>query len=624
MIDADKLRKDIQEANESYRIGNPVMSDAEYDGLLDELRDIDSEDPLLYQVGYAVGNRESKLPIPMFSLDKKKAIDALMMWAASNGLSMTTMMCLTGKYDGIAIVCDEDTREAWTRGDGEVGQKSTGHFAYMNKGEGGVLADCYSYGEAIMLRDKFKLYHSGAKEAFMSDGGTPKNARNFVAGKFNADVPCVEVFKDIDYIRYGCIPKEGHKQSKSKVFLLSQLNYVNPVPVAYHHMLLGEITEEIIVELFNKWKKDYCIDGIVIEVDDLELAEKIGRGDGGNPNYAVAYKGDFEEEAETKTNCVEYQVSKQGYLKPVACVDGVELDGVTVSRVTLYNAKNVKDSGIGTDAIVRVKRSGMVIPKIIEVVEPVEFEEPEECPECGSTVAWNDSGVEIVCMDAALGNCWGANLMRAVAFFDILGVDDVGEGVIRRLFDSGYDDISKIIALTNSDMMEIEGFGELKAKKVCEAISDKLASIPRARLQHASGCFEGLGESTFEIINAALLEDKSLGGIEGIGDVTIKSFDDGVDKFNHFIGGILDYITISDPVITSNDMADWVVVMTGFRDKDLEARIKTNGGRISSSVSGNTTHLVCKAKGSGSPKENKAKVHGINIYNKDEFIALIG
>jgi DNA ligase (NAD+) len=295
------------------------------------------------------------------------------------------------------------------------------------------------------------------------------------------------------------------------------------------------------------------------------------------------------------------------------------LDGVTVSNVTGNNARFVKDMGIGVGAKVVVKRSGMVIPKIIDVVETVEFVEPKIE---GVEIGWNDAGIELI----TLSETEDQQIKKIVAFFEILEADNVGEGVVLQLWDAGFKTIKSILTANVSDFEKIEGFGKRKAKIVHDSIKKSTTNVQMSKVQHASGIFSGLGSKKL-----ALLEHFSekptidqVMEIEGFAEISAKTYVENFDSFVEFIKNLP--ITIEEKkevVLAGTDLEGKMFVFTGVRRKDLEEVIESRGGKIGSSVSKNTTYLVMKSKGSGSSKETKAISLGVGILTVEELEDLL-
>ncbi len=620
----NELVSKIIEANKHYRLGDEIMSDSEYDTLVEELEILDPDNELLNQVGYIAPDdaRKQPLPVPMASMNKIKTIEDYQKWLKSKGIKNHTMMVLTPKYDGLSFCVNETNGDAWSRGDGTLGQYSPEHYKLIRNRSSNALenSDFYAIGEVIMSRASFE------KNKLRDDGTEFRNPRNLVAGKINDKKPN-ELLKHCEYIRYGMFSDaEEFKTNKSSQ--LAFLNELNPVVVPFKTITAGNITEELLYDLFKEWNKEYEIDGIIIEVDSFEFREELGREtSSGNPCFARAFKGAFEQTAQVEILNVVWQITKQGYLAPVCQVPPTILDGATVSNVFADNAKFVADMQIGQGAIVEIKRSGMVIPRIIKVIKPADkgmelF--PETCPCCGEVTNWNDTNVQLVCENE---DCSAQRLQKIIAFFEILGVENMGEGVCEQLYDAGYDTIAKILNMSQDEMKALDRFGERKAEIVYNTIRKATTDVPLSKLQHASGCFKSLGSKKLELL-VDLDENATVGQItsrEGFSEVLAKNYLEGIKKFNEFKKGLNVSVKASmdKPQVLSDKCKGWNVVFTGFTDADMEKFIVENGGVIGSGVSKKTTHLIMRQKNSGSNKEQKAESLGVPIFDVNEFQALI-
>ena len=211
-ITIKELEQKIHEANVSYRNGESIITDTQYDTLMDELELLDPENPLLTKVGIDLSDnddRKQPLPIDMASMNKVKTVEEIEKWFKSKNIPLGTELILTPKFDGASLCVDEWENKAWTRGDGTVGQRSDEHLSMMSRKRMEVSPQFYTYGEVIMKRSTFSEKYS---EEF-------SNPRNLVAGQLNHKTPNT-ILNDCDYISYGCIG--GNFQSK-----LHELTYLN-------------------------------------------------------------------------------------------------------------------------------------------------------------------------------------------------------------------------------------------------------------------------------------------------------------------------------------------------------------------------------------------------------------
>jgi NAD-dependent DNA ligase len=603
----NELKEKIVKANEAYRIGEPIMSDKDYDQLVEELELLSPNDDVLTKVGHVVADetRKSKLPIEMASMNKIKSMNDINDWCRLKNITSHNFVIITPKYDGLSLCVNETTSEAFTRGDGTYGQKSNEHYSRIGNHLSGTNFS-FTYGEVMMSKKTFL-------EKYSSDFANP---RNLVAGLLNSK-EATDALKDCDYIKYGAIQSRNMFQSKKQI--LDELNSGQSVKVPYHICRISDITEELLINLFHEYSIDYEIDGLIIEINDLNTQITLGREtSSNNPVWARAFKHpSFEQSAETEIIGISWNISKQGYLKPTLHISPVKLDGVTVSNVTGNNARFVKDMGIGVGAKVIVKRSGMVIPIIADVIETVEFQMPDV-----DNIDWNENGVELI----TLTETDDQKLKKNISFFEILEADNVSEGVITQLWDAGYKTISDILKLTTSDLEKIDRFGKRKAKIVYDSIQKSVTNVSLSKLQHATGIFKGLGSKKL-----VLLEDfttkptiDQVMAIEGFAEISAKSYVDSYDEFFNFVKDLPIKISEKVEVVkTGSDLDGKQFVFTGFRRPDLESVIESRGGKISSGVSKNTTHLVMKSVGSGSSKEKKAIELGVEVITVEQLEDLL-
>ena len=608
----EQLKEQIIKANEAYRLGQPIISDARYDQLVEELSLLSPDDELLTKVGVEIADetRKSLLPIEMASMNKIKSMNDVDDWTRLKGISKSEYVIITPKFDGLSLCVNESTSEAWTRGDGEFGQKSSEHYAliqnHLNLEEDPFS---FTYGEVMIPKKVFI-------EKFSADFANP---RNLVAGLLNSKT-ISDSLKDCQYIKYVAVCKRNFS---TKQEVINELNKGQASKVQYHICQLSDLSEELLIDLFHKFSTEYEIDGLIIELNDLDLQDKLGREtSSNNPVWARAFKHpSFEQSAETEVIGISWNISKQGLLKPILHINPVKLDGVTVSNVTGNNARFVKDFGLGIGAKVLVKRSGMVIPIIADVITPVEFVQPTIE---GVEVDWNENGIELI----TLTETDDQRLKKIVAFFEILEADNVSEGVITQLWDAGYKTIKDVLNLTTSDLEKIDRFGKRKADIVYKSIQKSVSNIQLSKLQHATGIFKNMGSKKLNLLENFTEKPtiQKVMEVEGIGEILATEYVNNYDIFFDFIKDLP--IKISEKVEfvkTGNDLDGKQFVFTGVRRKDLEEFIVSRGGIIGGSVSKNTTHLVCVDKSSSSSKMKKAidlRIQILDVKDLENLLSL--
>jgi DNA ligase (NAD+) len=609
-----ELRNILRLANKAYRLGEPIMEDPEYDALEDELKELSPDDTYFKETYIEdTDERKQKLPYVMASLNKVKTLEEIKKWMSLKGIPADTELVLTPKYDGLSLCVIENKEQAWTGGqDGIHGRRSDSHFQLIVRRNEPAkefnVGDLKTIGEVIMAKDVFAKKY--AKDF--------KNPRNYVGGLINSDDP-TEPLKDTFYIRYST-----NATTLDKTKQLDLCNALNVIKVPFEVITIDRITEAYLKVLYLGWREHFDIDGIVIDVNNAELRNKLGRETSSeNPCFARAYKGhDFEEAKDTKVLGVTWKVSKQGLLKPTVQIEPVELDGATVSNPTGNNAKFIVLMGIGTGANIRIKRSGQVIPLIMKVNEKATVELPKTCPSCGDPVEWNENEIELVCINP---DCEAQALQRIVAFFGILAVDNLGEGVCTQLYNAGYNTIEKILKLSVSDMAKIPGFAHKKSETLYRNIQKSTTNVVLSKLQHASGCFRTLGSKKLALVEHFGYQGSptvaEIVSINGFAEKSALAYLHGLVKFRNFLENLtMITITKKEEVKVEGDKCKgWAVVFTGFRDAILELDVIQNGGAVVSSVSKKTTHLIMKEKGSGSSKEQKAIDLGVTIWAAEEL-----
>lgn len=596
----------IKILNDSYRNGNSLIPDKEYDKLLNDFQNIDPDNDIFKSgvIESVNSNRKEKLKYPMFSLNKEISVSDIFKWAKNKNLPEDIFLTITSKYDGISILKNEKNGLVWSRGDGFIGE--TMHEHYKKTNEKNINDEYFTIGEMIIPKETF------SNNIFYRDNGEIfKNARNMVAGLKNSD-DISNDFKYVKHIRYG-IANDNFNMNKSEQLdiISDKLNFI-----PYIKIQLKDLNIDILNDLFFKWGKEYDIDGLVIDIDDKDIRKSLGRERNNNPAYSIAFKNpDWSEQIETEILDIKWDISKQGYLKPVAILKPINIEGVTISRVTLNNAKFVKENNLGIGSKVVIIRSGMVIPKVIEVIEATGFIMPNI-----ENIYWNKNKVEL-CVDGTEEQ----EIKKIISFFKILNVENVSEGIVNQLFKSGYKTLKEILNLKPDDFEKLDKFGKRKSKIVFESIQKSIKNVDLSKLQHASGIFNGLG--TLKLVKLEhfktkpSIEDVIL--IEGFSEISAKTYIDNYDKFFDFINDLPVTIKTTPKTLTSNDLDGKVFVFTGIRRPDIVKNIESRGGKEGKTISKNTTYLICVDKNSTSSKMNKAISLGVDILDINDLEKLL-
>ena len=650
-----ELYQRIKLHNEAYRKGKPLVTDAQYDQEVAELKALDPDNEWFKHIEPVPTNltRKVKLPIPMKSLNKVKSLQEIKQWSTGLALQPTTRLVIMPKYDGVSWLHDEKRNKTFSRGGADnEGQDCTSHYTkggFEHGGEHNQFSAEYTYGELVFSRHNWTTKMLG--RCSDSTGEPYKSPRNTVAGFINRDEAPDDI-KFATFIRYGVDESSLSNWDRFADLLIEMsveysqwMNTPNGIKPPFFITTLQELSEDLLSGLFNAWLHEYYIDGLVIYINDLMLWKIIGRQQTtGNPLYAIAYKHpNFTESFETTVKGVDWKVSKAGALKPVVKIEAVDTGDCTMENPTGYNARFIFESGIGTGAKIIVTRSGGVIPKILHVVEeaPVEAMVAQRddllfCPNCGRPTTWNESSVELTCTNP---NCSGIRLAKIVHFFTTLEAEQMGEDTIAKMFNAGYDSLRRILDITFDELLLIDGFGESIANLIIDNNKRIRSGIEITKLMHASDCFQGIGQVKAKNILSDMSEDERFAIVNGYTkpeagfektpqfrsmNKTAQSFIKGLRPFYDFVAqNKLKVLPMSTPIKAIGDKyAGMKVCFTGIRDKELEDSILSQGGEIVNSVSKKTTHLVVGDIHSTSSKTAKAKSLNIPIYTVDQFMTL--
>lgn len=593
LLEADKV---YYKEDEGTAINSILyLSDESYDVIKDF---VDSKDPDFVKNNIGHDNMKNistkvKLPVHMGSMDKKKIINK----------SLKNVV-VTDKLDGVSCLIHQKPNKIpklYTRGNGEYGRdisylmKHFNHIDYEDKNEFMLR------GELLLKKDIFEKYRCDES-----------NPRNTVAGFVNSKLPDNRFKNHIDFVVYEVINPNGLKPDE-QFKLLKNTKYK-----VVHNEFVEELDQTTVSNILNKRKKDseYEIDGIIVAEN-----VKYENVKSGNPKHAFAYK-ENNYQVLTEVKKVEWNVSKDGYLKPLVYFEPKMINNVKIEKATGHNAKFIVSNKIGKGSIIVIERSGDVIPKIVSVDTPAEPDMPER------KYVWNDTNTDI--MVGQNEDTDDANDVKRKQFeflLTTLKFDHLGKGVIAKLYKSKIDSLVKLYSLSKDDILKIEGFKEKSADNLYKSIQKRRKELTMLDYMVASNIFgRGLGEKNlFKIIekypiNSSFTVDDIV-AIDGIGTIYAKKYTDALPKFKQFlvINKLDDFSKKQETVVENNDMKDLHVVFTGFRDKQLEECVNKKGGKIATSISNKITHLVCKGINEENSKQKKAKGMGIKILTRTEF-----
>ena len=431
---------------------------------------------------------------------------------------------------------------------------------------------------------------------------------------------------DLRFVAYEVIEPE---MPTSEQFAL--LRTMGDVETVFHkscNSIANETLSQLLVQFRGSY--EYEIDGIIVTNDGIHPRQNK------NPEHAFAFKMVLtDQEAEVKVLDVLWAPSKDGYLKPRVQIEPVRLGGVDIQFATGNNAGFIRNGRIGIGAIVKIIRSGDVIPKIVEVLVPADQPKlPVDVP-----YVWNATNVDIVVVNPEENPIVKAR--NITGFFTGLEVEGLGSGNITKLIETGYDSVPAIIRMEEADFLKVPGFKDKMAHKLYTGIHSKIDNASLIELMAVSNTFgRGFSHKRLELIMRELPDilvstetyaEKIMAveNIKGLGETTARLFVDGIDAFKKFItdAGLEEklYETAAvAPVVVNPEhpLFNKTVVMTGTRDKSVIDLINKVGATVGANVSKNTFLVIAKSKTDDTGKALEAKKLGINIVTPDEFMQM--
>jgi DNA ligase (NAD+) len=659
---AAELRELLNAASAAYYVEDePIMPDAEFDRLYDELQALEREHPKLVtqdsptqRVGSAPSERFRKVGhlAPMGSLDKVTSEETLAKFAEDVrkrlGTDEPVGYVVEPKIDGLAVsLLFEDGKyvRGATRGDGERGEDISPNLrtiravplAMTTKPRERLPALLEVRGEVFMPLSGFRTFTE--KQAEEGKRAAP-NPRNAAAGSVRQLDPAITANRPLSIWFYGVGRTEGvefESQWETLHWLRTHGFRTNP----YAERL--ESIEDV-ARASREWESrraelDYEIDGIVIKVDSLDQQRRLGALHE-RPRWARAYKW-APLAAQTKLDKIHIRVGRTGALNPWAELEPVQVGGVTVSTATLHNEEDINRKDIREGDTVIVQRAGDVIPQVVGPVLPhprgtKPFRMPANCPLCGAEIVKPEGEVMHRCPNRACPSRGLETLIHWVqAAMDIEGV---GEQFVRRLWEQGLlRSMPDLYRLTPEQLQELDGYGEISSQKAIEAIQASKAqpfsrvllglNIPKTGWVMARNLALHFG--SIDALQAATPDE--LMEVEGIGpdraELVAEWFADEENrKLVEELRALGLQMTASEaerPV--EGRLSGRQYVITGTLERwsreEAKASLEALGAKVSDSVSGKTTGVIV-GESPGS-KFQKAQKLGVPILSEEELGTLL-
>ena len=606
-------------ADKFFNTKTPVISDEIYDLLVDFLHLKYPKSKVLKKIGAKVtGKNKVKLDYYLGSMDKIKPTMGkdFEKWI----LKYKAPYYISDKLDGISallVYYVNNDIKLFTRGTAVEGLDITHLIKYLDLPITDNLKSSAekSKNKNILMAFRGELVIS--KSNFVKWSDKLKNPRNSVSGLVNSKKINPLLANDTDLVIYEVVDPNMKIEDQYK--LIKKLKFK-----CVEYKKLEEINFEILSKLFKNRRTngEYETDGLIVTNSDIYT-----RNIKDNPEYAFAYKDVLEDQiAITKVIEIEWNISKDGYIKPTLILEPVKIGGVEISRVTGHNAKYIEDNKLGSGAQIELIRSGDVIPYIQKVLKSCK---KADLPKGEWT--WNKTHVDIISDVSSINQL----IKQIHFFFASFDTNGLGEKIVEKLIDAKIDTILKILQATKNNFLNVSGFKEKSAINLELSIKKAMIDINMSKLMAASNKLgHGLGSERIKLIldkYPNLLKDykkwskdefidkikEVYGWEEKMSTLFVNNFSD----FIKFYDSIKEYITIKNVVtkIIKNEYTGKTIVFSGFRDGELEKKLQESGAKITNSISKNTNILIVKDKTEETSKILKAKELNILILNRDEI-----
>jgi DNA ligase (NAD+) len=657
----DKLRKEIEEHNRRYYVLNqPVISDFEYDLLINELDTLEKKFPEFKVEGSPtqhVGSditkefRQYEHKYPMLSLGNTYSYDELRDFDSRihKSISGSVEYVCELKFDGASIsitYINGMMSTAVTRGDGAKGDDVSVNVKTIKSiptriSNAGIPEEFIVRGEILMPRAVFNdLNEERAKEGL----NLFANPRNAASGTLKILDPSIVAERKLDCIFYFLLgenlPFNTHYENLMKAASWG-FNVADSIRIC------KDIEE--VIRFIESWenKRDtlpYATDGVVIKVNSIDQQKELGFT-AKSPRWAIAYKYKAEQ-AITKLISVSYQVGRTGAVTPVANLEPVLLAGTTVKRASLHNADQIFLLDLHFNDMVYVEKGGEIIPKIVGVDSSLRNGNSkairfiDTCPECETALVKNEGEANHFCPNYL--HCPPQIKGRIEHFISrkAMDIEGLGEETVDLLFNKGLiRNIADLYELQPGQLIPLERMGEKSAANILKSIKESVA-IPYHRVLYALG-IRHVGEtvaktlaSRFKSLDELMAADEEvLTSVREIGPkiassiVTYFNDPENIEIIRRLkLTGIKLNAEIKNNE-TGNALNGKVIVISGVfrmhtRDEYKELIEKT-GGKNSSSISGNTSFILA-GDNMGPSKREKAEELGVRIMSEEEFLKIIG
>lgn len=656
------LREQITRHNNAYFVNDaPIIPDTDYDALVRELRSLEAEHPELRssasvtaKVGAPASTVFSEVvhAEPMLSLDNVFDEDELRAWVerVAKGLDGDVdelLFAVEPKIDGLALsvtYVDGVLVQGATRGDGRVGEDVTDNVRTIRNLPvtlaGGASGRVEVRGEVFIAKHDFVALNERQRAL---EGREFANPRNAAAGSLRQKDPAVSAGRPLSFLAYQLVDLDGTTNFTRYIDTIHQLARWGFFTAPETKVVVGADAMVATSTWFEQHRHDlqYEIDGTVVKVDDLAKREVLGFTSRA-PRWAIARKFPPEERT-TRLLAIEVSIGRTGRATPYAVLEPVVVAGSTVALATLHNEDQVAQKDVRPGDLVIVRKAGEVIPEVVGAVEEPgrsrgpAWRFPTICPDCAGPLERVGDQSDTYCVNPACP----AKLLQQILHFAsraALDIEGLGEQRVAQLLGEGLiDDVADLFSLRSDDLASLDGFGDLSAASLVDAIA-QAKDAPLSRVLIGLGIRHvgpvaaraiAAAFRTYDAVASAPLE--ALESLDGVGPViassVVRYFSDpeNVERMARLKAAGLALVEPETGALEAT-LAGRAVVVTGavegFNREEAEAAIVARGGTSPASVS-KKTYCVVVGDAPGASKVTKAQELGIPMISGADFSQLL-
>lgn len=656
----EELRKTIEAHNHRYYVLNqPVITDFEFDLLLNELQTLEKNFPELVtpdsptmRVGSDLTEEFVQVSHrwPMMSLGNTYSEEELADFGArvKRTLGYEPEYICELKYDGVSISLTYENgllTTAVTRGDGNAGDDVTANVRTIRSipvrvSATGIPSSFVIRGEIYMPREGFGEMNAVRQQKGEAPFANPRNA---AAGTLKLLDPKIVAARPLECFLYfllgDSLPAGNHYDN---IMTARSWGFRTPDVMERCSTIVD------VIRFVREWETKrknlpYDTDGVVVKVNSLEAQQLLG-STAKSPRWAIAYKY-AAEQAVTELLSVDFQVGRTGNVTPVANLRPVLLAGTTVKRASLHNSDQIEMLGLHSGDSVIIEKGGEIIPKIVGIdpdrrardAAPVTF--PEKCPECGTTLVRNEGEANHYCPNYL--HCPPQITRRIIHFVSrkALDIEGLGEETVELLWSNGLiHNVADLYDLKHEQLASLERLGDKSAANILSSLAESL-SAPWSRKLFALG-IRHVGETVAKTVAGAFTDidklinatDDELLALPDIGpriSASVREYfsdPDNLAIISRLKAAGMTFKGVSRAVTATGPLAGKTVVVSGtferFTRDGIKAAIEAAGGRSSGSLSGSTSFIVA-GNDMGPAKRAKASSLGIPVISEEEFVKMI-